>query len=95
MLVYAIGFLAQLFFGARTVLQWILSERAKKSLSPSIFWILSIIASWLFFIYGWMREDFAIILGQVIAYYIYIWNLNAKSVWKKVPFLIKIGRAHV
>ncbi|PKP41798.1 MAG: lauroyl acyltransferase [Bacteroidetes bacterium HGW-Bacteroidetes-10] len=89
MLVYAIGFLAQLFFGARTVLQWILSERAKKSLSPSIFWILSIVASWLFFIYGWMREDFAIILGQVIAYYIYIWNLNAKSVWKKVPFLIR------
>ena len=89
MLVYAIGFLAQLFFGARTVLQWILSEMAKKSLSPSIFWILSIVASWLFFIYGWMREDFAIILGQVIAYYIYIWNLNAKSVWKKVPFLLR------
>jgi len=89
MVVYLIGLLAQFFFGARTVLQWILSERAKKVLSPSIFWILSIVASYLFFIYGWLREDFAIILGQVIAYYIYIWNLNAKGVWKKVPAVIR------
>ncbi len=89
MVIYLIGLLAQLFFGARTVLQWILSERARKVLSPSIFWILSIVASYLFFIYGWLREDFAIILGQVIAYYIYIWNLNAKGVWKKVPAVLR------
>ncbi len=89
MVIYLIGLLAQLFFGARTVMQWILSERARKVLSPSIFWILSMIASYLFFIYGWLREDFAIILGQVIAYYIYIWNLNAKGVWKKVPAILR------
>lgn len=80
---YAIGFLAQFFFSARLLLQWILSERAKKVLSPTIFWVLSLIASYLLFIYGWLRNDFAIILGQMIAYYIYIWNLNKKGVWKK------------
>lgn len=83
-MIYVIGLLAQLFFGARTVLQWILSERAKKVLSPSIYWIFSILGAYLFFIYGWLREDFAIIFGQIISYYIYIWNLKIKGVWQKV-----------
>ena len=73
---YAIGFLAQAFFSARILFQWILSERAKKVLSPSIFWILSILGSYLLVIYGWMRNDFSILLGQFISYYIYIWNLH-------------------
>jgi len=89
-MIYVIGLLAQIFFGARTIFQWILSERAKKVLSPSIYWILSILGSYLFFIYGWLREDFAIILGQVISYYIYIWNLNIKGVWKKTPLIIQL-----
>lgn len=83
-LVYIIGFLAQLFFSARILVQWILSERAKEIVSPSLFWIFSIVGSYLLFIYGWCRDDFSIILGQVISYYIYIWNLNAKGVWKRI-----------
>jgi len=89
-MIYVIGLLAQFFFGARTILQWILSEKAKKVLSPSIYWILSIVGSYLFFIYGWLREDFAIILGQIISYYIYIWNLEIKGIWKKVPSILRI-----
>ncbi|MDD3034472.1 MAG: lipid-A-disaccharide synthase N-terminal domain-containing protein [Bacteroidales bacterium] len=89
-MIYVIGLLAQLFFGARTVLQWILSERAKKVLSPSIYWILSILGAYLFFIYGWLREDFAIIFGQIISYYIYIWNLKIKGVWQKVFAPVRI-----
>ncbi|MEN6568635.1 MAG: lipid-A-disaccharide synthase N-terminal domain-containing protein [Rikenellaceae bacterium] len=89
-MIYVIGLIAQLFFGARTILQWILSERAKKVLSPSIFWILSLIASYLFFIYGWLREDFAIILGQMISYYIYIWNLKIKGIWAKMYKVLRI-----
>ena len=83
-LVYALGFLAQGLFSARILVQWILSERAKKVVSPTIFWILSLIASYLLFIYGWLRDDFSIMLGQVIAYYVYIWNLGAKGVWKNI-----------
>lgn len=82
--VYALGFLAQGLFSARILVQWIMSERAKKVVSPTIFWILSLIASYLFFIYGWLRDDFSIMLGQVIAYYVYIWNLGAKGVWKNI-----------
>ena len=67
---YTVGLLAQLLFSARILIQWIMSERAKKVVSPVIFWALSMIASYLLFIYGWFRDDFSIMLGQVIAYYI-------------------------
>ena len=88
-MIYVIGFLAQVFFSARILLQWILSERAKKVISPAIFWQLRIVGSYLLFVYGWLRDDFAIILGQIISYYIYIWNLDKKHQWKKLPFIIR------
>ena len=88
-MIYVIGYLAQVFFSARILLQWILSERAKKVISPAIFWQLSIVGSYLLFVYGWLRDDFAIILGQIISYYIYIWNLDKKHQWKKLPFIIR------
>ncbi len=85
LLVYSIGFLAQGFFSARILVQWIMSERSRRVVSPSIYWICSLAGSILLFTYGWLRDDFSIILGQFISYYIYIWNLNIKGVWNKVP----------
>ena len=84
-MIYILGFLAQFCFSARLVIQWIMSEKAKQSVSPSIFWIFSLCGSYLFFFYGWLRDDFAIILGQFISYYIYIWNLDIKQNWKILP----------
>ena len=84
---YLIGLLAQGFFSARILVQWIMSEKAKKVVNPALFWILSVAGSWLLFIYGWIRDDFAIMLGQVISYYIYIWNLNQKGIWKRLHIL--------
>lgn len=89
MLMYIIGFLAQALFSARILFQWVLSEKAKKVLSPSIFWVLSILGSYLLVIYGWLRNDFSILLGQFISYYIYIWNLYEKGVWKRVPVILR------
>ena len=80
-LIYTLGILAQGLFSARMIVQWIISEKAGRATSPTIYWMMSLIASTLFFIYGWLRQDFAIMLGQVISYYIYIWNLHAKGVW--------------
>ena len=74
-LTLAIGFLAQTFFSARILVQWILSERARHVLSPTIFWVLSLMGAYLLCIYGWLRNDFAIILGQFISYYIYLLSL--------------------
>lgn len=88
-LVYALGFLAQGFFSARMLVQWIMSERAKRSLSPNIYWVFSLMGSILLFVYGWLRDDFSIIFGQFISYYIYIWNLNIKGVWPRLPMLLR------
>lgn len=88
--IYAIGFLAQAFFSARILIQWVLSEKAHRVVSPTAYWICSLAGSWLLFLYGWLREDFAIILGQLLSYYIYIWNLNIKQLYKKIPKLIRI-----
>ena len=78
--VTAVGLLAQAFFSARTLVQWILSERSRRVLSPSIFWIFSTCGSVLLALYGYLRQDFAIIAGQVISYYVYLWNMRIKHV---------------
>ena len=74
--IYAVGLIAQLLFSGRLLFQWILSEKHKKVLTPSLFWKLSLFASFLLFVYGYLREDFAIMLGQAITYFIYIRNLQ-------------------
>lgn len=88
--IFAIGFLAQIFFSARTLLQWFKSEKAREIVSPASYWVLSVAGSWLFFIYGWLRDDFAIIFGQFISYYIYLWNLKLKGVWQKFLLPLKL-----
>ncbi len=85
-----IGFLAQGFFSARTIVQWIMSERARQVLSPSIFWVFSLAGAYLLCIYGWMRGDFAIVFGQFLSYYIYLWNLNAKDIWRQLPLPLRL-----
>jgi lipid-A-disaccharide synthase-like uncharacterized protein len=88
-LVFAVGFLAQLLFSARQLTQWISSERAGKILSPLLFWQLSIVASFLLMIYGILRHDLAIILGQLATYGIYLRNLHYHGFWKKIPLIAR------
>jgi len=87
--IFAIGFLAQIFFSARILYQWIATEKAGKILSPPAFWILSILGSYLLFIYGVLRDDFAIILGQFLSYYIYLWNLHMQGLWQKIAVFFR------
>ena len=69
-LVFAIGFVAQGFFSARMLIQWVLSERSHRVVSPVLFWACSLAGSVLLCVYGILRDDFAIVLGQFISYYI-------------------------
>lgn len=82
--IYSIGLIAQILFSIRLLVQWISSEKEKKVVAPTLFWSISLIASLLFFIYGYLRNDFAIILGQFITYYIYIRNLQLQHQWNKI-----------
>lgn len=84
-----IGFLAQFLFSSRLLVQWIKSEKARKILTPELFWELSLFASCLFFVYGWLRHDFAILLGQFVTYYIYIRNMQLQNNWNKHNYLIR------
>lgn len=84
-LIYGLGFFAQSLFGARILVQWVLSERAGKVVSPTLFWIFSLCGSFLFLIYGVLRQDVVILAGQTISFYIYIRNLQLKKFWPKIP----------
>jgi len=88
--IFALGFIAQLLFAARMIVQWVKSEKAGKSLSPVLFWQLSIIGSLLFLFYGILRHDFAIVLGQVLVYFIYIRNLHLKEQWNPIPLIFRL-----
>lgn len=89
-IVIGIGAIAQILFSSRLILQWLLSEKHKKILTPVLFWELSLLASFLLFLYGYLRDDFAIMLGQVITYYIYIRNIQLQHQWKKFPKLLRL-----
>lgn len=84
MLIFGVGLSAQLLFGARMIIQWVMSERQREVLSPVIFWRLSLFASMLMMIYGYLRLDAAIILGQLITYFIYIRNLQLEKNWRNI-----------
>lgn len=88
-LIYSIGFLAQILFSSRLVIQWVTSEKQRKVITPTIFWTLSLIASFLLFIYGYLRNDFAIMLGQTLTYFIYIRNLQLQKEWTKLHWIIR------
>lgn len=88
-IIYSIGFLAQILFSSRLIIQWITSEKQRKVITPSTFWTLSLIASFLLFIYGYLRMDFAIMLGQGLTYFIYIRNLQLQGQWKKFPKIVQ------
>lgn len=81
LLIYALGFLSQVLFFARNIAQWILSEKKGEVVSPAIYWQISLVASVLMLTYGILRNDFAIVLGQILVYMIYIRNLQLKKVW--------------
>lgn len=86
---YGIGFIAQVLFSSRLIIQWFLSEKQKKVVTPALFWELSLLASFLLYIYGYLRDDFAIMLGQGLTYFIYIRNLQIQNQWKKIPVSIR------
>ena len=69
------GFGAQALFFARFVVQWIASERRRRSHVPVAFWYLSLAGGVTLLIYAVGRFDPVFILGQGLGCFIYIRNL--------------------
>jgi len=70
-----LGFIAQALFASRFIIQWIASERRKRSHIPIHFWYLSLFGGILMTVYGLLRRDPVIILGQAPGIIVYVRNL--------------------
>lgn len=72
----AIGFTAQLMFSMRFILQWIASERARRSIVPETFWYFSFAGGSMLLAYAIYRMDPVFILGQGGGLLIYARNIH-------------------
>jgi len=70
-----LGFAGQILFFMRFLVQWIYSEKHKKSVIPVSFWYFSIGGSSLLLIYAILRKDPVFIVGQSAGFLIYFRNL--------------------
>lgn len=70
-----LGFVAQAFFTMRFVVQWIASERARKSVIPVAFWFFSIGGGILLLVYALYRRDPVFIAGQALGLVVYFRNV--------------------
>ena len=76
----AFGLVAQLAFAARFLVQWIMSERAGKSVVPMAFWFFSVAGGTMTLIYGLVKREPIIIFGQLLSNVIYVRNIML--IWK-------------
>lgn len=70
-----VGFIGQACFTSRFLVQWLVSERLKKSVIPTAFWHFSILGGATLFCYAVYRRDPVFILGQSTGLIIYFRNL--------------------
>jgi lipid-A-disaccharide synthase-like uncharacterized protein len=70
-----LGLLGQLLFTGRMLVQWIASEKEKRSVVPPMFWWLSLMGSVLLLAYFFWRWDPVGLIGQAFGFVIYIRNL--------------------
>lgn len=71
----AVGFLGQVFFTSRFLIQWIASERRGESIVPLAFWWFSLLGGVTLLCYAIWRRDPVFILGQSAGLFIYARNL--------------------
>lgn len=71
----AIGFIGQICFFMRFLVQWIISEKKGESIIPVIFWYFSIGGGLMLLIYAIWRRDPVFILGQSCGMIVYTRNL--------------------
>lgn len=71
-----VGFLGQLAFSGRWIVQWFVSEKERKSVVPGAYWWMSLVGGVVLFAYFGWRQDFIGILGQAPGVVIYGRNIR-------------------
>lgn len=72
----AIGFLGQALISTRFIIQWLYSERMRRSVIPVAFWYFSIIGGAVLLSYSIHQKDPVFIVGQAGGLVIYLRNLQ-------------------
>lgn len=80
-----IGFTGQALFSARFIVQWLASERVKRSIIPTAFWYFSLAGGVTLLAYAIHKQDPVLIAGQGLGLIVYLRNL----------YLIRSGRQKV
>ena len=80
-----IGFVGQALFSARFIVQWLASERVKRSIIPTAFWYFSLAGGVTLLAYAIHKQDPVFIAGQGLGLIVYLRNL----------YLIRSGRQKV
>lgn len=70
-----IGFAGQALFTARFLVQWLASERARRSIVPLAFWYFSLGGGLTLLAYAIYKRDPVFIVGQATGTFIYLRNL--------------------
>ena len=74
-------FVAQFMFMMRFIMQWIYSERARRSIVPEVFWYFSLLGGALLLAYAIHRTDPVFIAGQSLGLLIY--SRNIYFIWRE------------
>lgn len=72
----SIGFIGQFLFTGRMIVQWLVSEREKKSIVPPTFWWFSLIGGAMLLVYFIWRKDIVGVIGQSTGVVVYARNLR-------------------
>jgi lipid-A-disaccharide synthase-like uncharacterized protein len=80
-----IGFMGQALFSARFIVQWLASERVRRSIVPRAFWYFSLAGGATLLAYAVHKRDPVFIAGQGLGLFVYLRNI----------YLIQRGRQQV
>jgi lipid-A-disaccharide synthase-like uncharacterized protein len=72
----SVGLLGQVLFTGRMVVQWLASEKNRKSVVPPLFWWMSLAGALMLLSYFLWRQDVVGVLGQSFGLFIYLRNLR-------------------
>jgi lipid-A-disaccharide synthase-like uncharacterized protein len=71
-----LGFGGQAVFMGRFVIQWLASERQRRSVIPVSFWYMSVAGALVLLVYALHRRDPVFVAGQGVGVAIYLRNLQ-------------------
>ena len=77
----SIGLVGQALFSMRFLVQWLASERRRRSVVPVAFWYFSLAGGATLLAYAIYRADPVFIIGQLTGLFIYARNLHL--IWRE------------